>query len=110
MEAKLASGLSLVLDRYAPSGVAYSSAKGLPLDWCKAPDSGLPKPDLVVFIDVPAEGSATRGGFGEERYEKLDFQTKVRGCFDALMDETWIVPCLSPLASMLFWIDCGWSG
>ena len=44
-----------MVDRYAFSGVAFSAAKGtLSMDWCKGPDRGLPKPDLVLFLDVSA--------------------------------------------------------
>jgi dTMP kinase len=35
MEAKLRAGTTLVVDRYSYSGVAFSAAKGLDLDWCK---------------------------------------------------------------------------
>jgi dTMP kinase len=91
METKLSNGVTLVLDRYASSGAAYSAAKGLSLDWCKAPDRGLPKPDLVIFLDVPIEGSSSREGFGDEKYEKVDFQIKVRTTFEELKDDSWIV-------------------
>jgi dTMP kinase len=91
LEGRIDDGMTLVLDRYACSGVAYTSAKGLPLEWCKAPDGGLPKPDLTIFLDVPIEGSSSRDGFGEERYEKRDFQVMVRKRFDQLKDDTWIV-------------------
>ncbi len=47
---KLAQGITLVVDRYAFSGVAFSSAKGLDLAWCKSPDRGLPAPDVVFFL------------------------------------------------------------
>jgi dTMP kinase len=62
------------------------------LDWCKSPDDGLPEPDLVLFIDLPPEVAAARSGYGEERYEKLEFQIKVRKMFDQLRNpETWQV-------------------
>lgn len=35
MESKLREGITLVIDRYSYSGVAFSAAKGLDLDWCK---------------------------------------------------------------------------
>lgn len=35
MESKLKAGTTLVIDRYSYSGVAFSVAKGLDLDWCK---------------------------------------------------------------------------
>ena len=64
-----------LLRRYAFSGVAFSAAKeGLTIDWCKQPDRGLPKPDLVCFLDVSPEEARKRGGFGEEKYEESGFQ------------------------------------
>ncbi|KAN0059840.1 Thymidylate kinase [Thecaphora frezii] len=77
----LAEGGSIVCDRYAFSGIAYSCAKGLHYDWCRAPDIGLPLPDLTLFLDLDAEAAAVRGGYGQERYEKREFQTKVRNAF-----------------------------
>ncbi|PNX88776.1 thymidylate kinase, partial [Trifolium pratense] len=35
METKLKSGITLIVDRYSYSGVAFSSAKGLDIEWCK---------------------------------------------------------------------------
>lgn len=35
MELKLKSGTTLIVDRYSYSGVAFSSAKGLDIEWCK---------------------------------------------------------------------------
>ncbi|KAF4671833.1 hypothetical protein FOL46_009838 [Perkinsus olseni] len=39
---------------------------------------GLPKPDMVVFLDLSPEAAARRGAYGEERYEKKEVQVKVR--------------------------------
>eukprot|EP00349_Pseudokeronopsis_sp_Brazil_P006847 CAMPEP_0202972360 /NCGR_PEP_ID=MMETSP1396-20130829/35813_1 /ASSEMBLY_ACC=CAM_ASM_000872 /TAXON_ID= /ORGANISM="Pseudokeronopsis sp., Strain Brazil" /LENGTH=70 /DNA_ID=CAMNT_0049702681 /DNA_START=199 /DNA_END=411 /DNA_ORIENTATION=+ len=69
----LSSGTTVVCDRYAYSGVAYSAAKGLDFDWCKVPDKGLIIPDLIFYIDVDAEDIAAREGYGEEKYEKVEF-------------------------------------
>ena len=66
---------NVLVCRYAYSGVAFSAAKdGLTLEWCKQPDRGLPKPDLVCFLDVSPEEAEKRGGYGKERYEQADFQ------------------------------------
>lgn len=35
MENKLKSGTTLIVDRYSYSGVAFSAAKGLDIEWCK---------------------------------------------------------------------------
>lgn len=84
MEA-LESGKNVVMDRYAFSGVAFSSAKpGLSVEWCAEPDAGLPMPDVLLFMELSPERAATRGGFGEERYENPAFQEAVRGAFAAL--------------------------
>ena len=88
---KLQAGTTLIVDRYAYSGVAFTAAKGLPgLDraWCTAPDAGLPAPDAVFFLSLTVEQAAARGGYGEERYEKADFQ--VGGWVDG---HGWVVLC-----------------
>ncbi len=76
-----------VCDRYAYSGVAYSSAKGLDTEWCKSGDVGLPAPDCVIFLNMPVEEAAKRGNYGEERYEKQDFQRLIQQKFLALQEE-----------------------
>lgn len=81
MEEKLKTGTTLIVDRYSYSGVAFSSAKGLDIGWCKvkimsyfidvaiskslskvntdlllqAPEIGLLAPDLVVYLDISPE-------------------------------------------------------
>lgn len=88
----IANGKTVVCDRYAYSGVAFSSAKSqedrnknvrkdLSIDWCMSPDSGLPAPDVVIFLDMEPEELVKRGGYGEERYEKLQLQMRVRQRF-----------------------------
>ncbi|KAL5973543.1 dTMP kinase [Asimina triloba] len=91
MESKLKSGTTLVVDRYAYSGVAFSAAKGLGIDWCKGPDWGLLAPDAVVYLDIQPEKAAQRGGYGGERYEQLEFQRKVAEQYFTLRDDTWKV-------------------
>ncbi|KAG9284144.1 hypothetical protein G9A89_022918 [Geosiphon pyriformis] len=87
----LLSGTTVIMDRYAYSGVAYSAAKGIDIDWCKSPDVGLIQPDLVFFMDLSSEEAMKRSGFGEERYEKQAFQEKVRTMFMKLQDPSWKV-------------------
>lgn len=86
MEKELRAGTTLIVDRYCYSGVAYSSAKGLDFDWCKAPDAGLLKPDLVVYLTLSPEAMARRGGFGDERYETTEMQKNVSKMFERLME------------------------
>uniref|UniRef100_A0A182RP36 Thymidylate kinase n=1 Tax=Anopheles funestus TaxID=62324 RepID=A0A182RP36_ANOFN len=87
MEKLLKSGVNLIVDRYSYSGVAFSSAKGLAMEWCKAPESGLLKPDLVILLTLSTEALARRGGFGDERYEVPAFQKKVIEKYSMLKDD-----------------------
>lgn len=85
MKQKLNNGTCLIVDRYAYSGVAYTAAKpGFDLEWCKQCDTGLPKPDLVCFMDSKKLNLNTRECFGNERYEVNEFQTLVYNNFKKL--------------------------
>ncbi|XP_023889010.1 thymidylate kinase isoform X1 [Quercus suber] len=98
METKLKTGTTLIVDRYSYSGVAFSSAKGLALEWCKAPEIGLLAPDLVLYLDIQPEKAAERGGYGGERYEQLEFQKKVAKCYQVLHDASWkIIDACQPI-------------
>ncbi len=57
------------------------------LEWCKNCDKGLPAPDVVIYLDIPVDEAALRGSYGEERYERIDFQSKVRERFMNLKNE-----------------------
>ena len=94
MEKALSDGVTLVVDRYSYSGVAFTAGKnvpGLDLDWCKAPERGLLAPDAVLYLDMPIEAAKTRGGFGEERYETTELQERVRDNFRKLREDWWDV-------------------
>lgn len=67
MEKMLHNGITLIVDRYSYSGIAFSAAKGLDVEWCKAPEAGLLKPDLVLLLTMTASAISKRGGFGDER-------------------------------------------
>ncbi|GAA94100.1 uncharacterized protein L969DRAFT_86208 [Mixia osmundae IAM 14324] len=84
---KLRDSIDIVCDRYAFSGIAFSVAKGLDYQWCKAPDVGLPAPDQVLFLDISPEHAEQRGGYGQERYEKREMQLKVREVFGRIRDD-----------------------
>nr|CAG8598434.1 3174_t:CDS:2 [Entrophospora candida] len=86
MKNYLLDGTTLIVDRYVFSGVVYSTAKGLDFNWCKSSDIGLLTPDIVIFMNMPSEELLKRKGFGNERYEKLEFQQKVKDNFLKLED------------------------
>ena len=96
----LDSGTTIVCDRYAFSGIAFSASKALlqkssssasselTYEWCRAPDVSLPAPDLTIFLDIsPDQAAKQREGYGEERYEKLEMQARVREVFGRIGTE-----------------------
>jgi dTMP kinase len=99
IESLLDSGTTVICDRYAFSGIAFSASKALiqksssavsPLtyEWCRAPDVSLPAPDLTIFLDIsPEQAAEQREGYGEERYEKLEMQARVREVFGRIGKE-----------------------
>ncbi|WVQ71242.1 thymidylate kinase [Cryptococcus sp. DSM 104548] len=77
----LAAGITVIADRYAFSGIAFSAAKGLPFDFCLQPDTALPLPDLTLYLTLSPAAAAKRSAFGNERYETVGMQQAVREQF-----------------------------
>lgn len=59
--------------------------------WCKNPDRGLPNPDVVFYLDISIKDAQTRGSFGDERYEKVEFQERVADIYKQLRSNDWKV-------------------
>ncbi|KAK7789177.1 hypothetical protein R5R35_006797 [Gryllus longicercus] len=90
MKKLLNSGVTLIVDRYSHSGVAFSAAKNeMSIHWCYQPEIGLPKPDLVLFLTLNETAISKRSGFGDERYENSEFLKKVASNFQRLKDDAW---------------------
>jgi dTMP kinase len=74
----LSEGTTVILDRYMYSGIAYSTAKGLDMEWCVSCDISLPVPDIVLYLNNNFQTTLSeREDFGTERYEKIEFQEVV---------------------------------
>ncbi|KAJ5723656.1 hypothetical protein N7488_001691 [Penicillium malachiteum] len=89
IEQDIASGITVIVDRYSYSGAVYSAAKANPtlsLEWAWQPELGLPRPDICLFLSISAQEAAKRGGYGAERYENETMQTRVRELFRTLFD------------------------
>lgn len=90
MKRMLLEGTTLIVDRYAFFGVAYSAAKlGMSLHWCMQPDVGLPQPDAVIFLSLDADAAVHRDSYGSERYENIAFQRRVADVFKQLKSPYW---------------------
>lgn len=89
----LEDGEKVVSDRYFFSSIAYQTI-GYDWDTVIKLNSDFPYPELVIYIDTPAEDCIKRvdsRGSKKEIYEKLDYQKKVREnyekCFSSLPDD-----------------------
>ncbi|WCC65696.1 Thymidylate kinase, partial [Monkeypox virus] len=77
--------ITLIVDRYAFSGVAYATAKGASMTLSKSYESGLPKPDLVIFLESGSK--EINRNIGEEIYEDVEFQQKVLQEYKKMIEE-----------------------
>lgn len=85
------SGITLIVDRYSYSGIVFTSAKQcVDFKWCCGPENGLPKPDLVMILKLSSEEMIKRSGFGEERYENIEFQNKVDKNYEKFKNDNFI--------------------
>lgn len=86
----------IICSRYAYSGVAYAKlSEYRPLEECMVPDRGLPRPDIVIFIDVDPEEASKRDGYGDEKFEDIIKQKKVRENFSKLFENDQTVVTIS---------------
>ena len=82
----LRNGISVVCDRYVYSGIAYATAKGLSYEWCRAIETGLPKPDVVFYFELEPAQAAQRKDFGvNDRHEDVVFLEKVADAYTSVL-------------------------
>ena len=68
----------IIMNRYRESNLVYGLVNGLKLDWLENLDSGLPKSDLVIVLDVSQNESFSRKRSNRDRFEKnKDFSNKI---------------------------------
>jgi dTMP kinase len=60
IEEMLKQNNAVILNRYYQSNLVYGVASGLKLEWLQALDTGLPKEDIVIVLDVTPEVSVKR--------------------------------------------------
>uniref|UniRef100_A0AC35TMA1 dTMP kinase n=1 Tax=Rhabditophanes sp. KR3021 TaxID=114890 RepID=A0AC35TMA1_9BILA len=87
LERLLSEGVNVIADRYVYSGIAYSLAKGLEKDWVVSVDEGLLAPDVIMFFDLSPASAGNRSGYGDEVFEKVEFQQRVYSVMKGLMEQ-----------------------
>jgi len=60
----------LIMNRYYQSNLVYGIANGLKSNWLENLDSGLPKADLVILLDVSQKESFNRKKTKRDKFEK----------------------------------------
>ena len=60
----------IIMNRYRESNLVYGLVNGLKLNWLENLDTGLPKSDLVIVLDVPQTESFRRKRLDRDRFEK----------------------------------------
>jgi len=60
----------LIMNRYYQSNLVYGIANGLKPNWLENLDSGLPKADLVILLDVSQKESFSRKKTKRDKFEK----------------------------------------
>ena len=60
----------IIMNRYRESKLVYGLVNGLKLNWLENLDTGLPKSDLVIVLDVPQTESFRRKRLDRDRFEK----------------------------------------
>ena len=90
IEGHLSEGRSVISDRYYVSTLAYQSAAGMDEGWLRELNSKvIREPDVTIVLDMDPELSLRRvDERGEKsRFEKLDYQRKVRAAYLRIAEE-----------------------
>jgi dTMP kinase len=89
----LLGGVNVIIDRYIHSGIAYSCARDLSMDWCWRTESEMPLPDLVIFLETSGETCARRHplreGLQDPEEINVAFQDRIVANYRLLADERW---------------------
>jgi len=82
IKAGIQRGRYIIINRYTASNLAYGMAHGLPLEWLISLEKGLPKPDLVLILDVSPGISFSRKERARDVHEEnLKYLTAVRRAY-----------------------------
>jgi len=83
----LKAGRIVVSDRYFYASLAYQGAQGVSLDWIRKVNYFALKPDVAIYLDVPAEVGLSRIRRQRSVLEKLELEKRVRQIYLQLVEE-----------------------
>jgi dTMP kinase len=96
LEPALAGGTDVICNRYVYSTYAYFMARGLPLEFLRAINPGVPRPELTVLLDVSPSAARERvrardGAVLKYEERQLQFMQEVRRGLLDVADESFLV-------------------
>jgi len=71
----------IVSDRYYYASIAYQGAQGVDMEWIRCINNFALKPDLAIYLDIPAEIAMSRIRRNKSVMEKIDFERRVRNIY-----------------------------
>jgi len=74
----LKQGCIVISDRYYYASIAYQGAQGVDMEWIRYINNFAPKPDLAIYLDVPADVALSRIHRSKSVMEKIELEKKVR--------------------------------
>ena len=75
----------LIMNRYYQSNLVYGLVNGMKLNWLENLDTGLPKADLVIILDVTQKESFNRKKIKRDQFEKnREFSKKISRAYTLL--------------------------
>jgi dTMP kinase len=77
----------VISDRYHYASIAYQGAQDVDIKWIRNVNNFIIKPDLAIYLDVPAEIGLGRIRRTKSLMEKLDLEKKVREIYLDLVKE-----------------------
>ncbi|MDE1764345.1 MAG: thymidylate kinase, partial [Thaumarchaeota archaeon] len=78
----------VIMNRYYQSNLVYGTVNGLDMKWLQNLDSGLPKEDLVILLDVNPDDSFSRKKERRDKFEEnIEFAQKITKTYRKLAKE-----------------------
>ena len=78
----------VIMNRYYQSNLVYGTVNGLDMKWLQNLDSGLPKEDLVILLDVDPDDSFSRKKERRDKFEEnIEFAQKITKTYRKLAKE-----------------------
>ena len=98
----LADGKTVVCDRYMYASFAYQGAQGVDPRWLREINRFAARPNLALYLDVPAEIGMSRIKRRKSILERLELQRRVRHEYLRLVraDELTLVDATQPTAKV----------